>query len=537
MTNCGWVKAKDLTVDHHLSVPSRVSRATSPTWATKRVAELLGCIAACASITTSEDVIFIEVPNEYAGFVEAPLQLIMGKWVYLNRTETTTVFHFRIEDALSLEAKGFMVALPEASGGVFPPELRGTTAVYDYLRGFFLAGARFTDNKGTSIRLPRIYVEVKKWELVSVLIRETLLEGMIPPSIRFSRGRYLVWWQGTSAGHMAKAAGIPRPLWRTKQKNDRLRTQYAALKVSRIEPAKAGWVYDFTVPSTHDFYANGMLVHNTVPKHSYWGGRIRECIVAPPGHVILARDYSQGELKVAACWAGESKMIQAYKAGVDLHTLTAATVTGMSYEEAMYLKKVDYDAYAILRQNGKAGNFGLLYGMSAYGFMMYAAAVYGVHLTIEEAEHMRDAYFNLYPGLLDWHAKQIAEAQVTGMVRSPLGRLRRLPLINSPIKSVRKGANNQAINSPIQGTLGDMMWMSMGIIEKERPSLLTPFAQVHDQGLWYVPEDDVDEALQYSGHVMEGLPFEEKFGWSPELTFNTDAEIGYDLFNLKKVAS
>jgi DNA polymerase I-like protein with 3'-5' exonuclease and polymerase domains len=174
--------------------------------------------------------------------------------------------------------------------------------------------------------------------------------------------------------------------------------------------------------------------------------------------------------------------------------------------------------------------------MQAYGFMMYADAVYGVKLTLEQAEAMRDAYFELYPALPHWHQRQIMEAQQTGMVRSPLGRLRHLPNIFSPIKSVQKKSQNQAINSPIQGTLVDMMWWSMGIIEEQRPELLTPCAQVHDQGIWYAPEGRVDEAVAYSGEIMENLPFEDRFGWKPELKFTSDAEVGLNLADLKEVA-
>jgi len=533
MTGQGWVKAKDLTTAHYLIKPDATERAEGPKWATPNVAELIGLIAACGSIEGQEDSIVVTLPARHVEWASIVLETITGAKVSHEDGGEATAISFNLGDVTSTAGMAFVLALPGAEP--YPARFKGTLAFYDYLRGFFKGGVRFPRKDEDKVGYPRYTMYFTNRPNALAVLREIALEGMVPPRLRRVKNAYQMQLRGVTAAHIADKAGFTQEGWSLAHKNHFPAKTYETLRIKHVEEAGPAWVYDFTVPSTHDFYANGMLVHNTVPKHSYWGKRIRECIIAPEGHVIVARDYSQGELKVAACWAGEQKMISAYKAGVDLHALTAATVNGMSYEEAMHMKKIDPEAYAMLRQNGKAGNFGLLYGMSAYGFMMYAAAVYGVHLTIEEAEHMRDAYFELYPGLLAWHDKQIMEAQQTGQVRSPLGRIRHLPNINSAIKSVRKNTQNQAINSPIQATLVDMMWMSMGIIERERPQLLTPFAQVHDQGLWYTPEDDIDEALKYSGEVMGNLPFEEKFGWTPELEFTSDAEVGLNLAELEKV--
>lgn len=529
----GFVAAKDLTEDHYLPVPPRVKRPPAPAWCTPGIAEAIGIITAVGRIDAVLPTAYIEVPHEYGEWLHDVMVHDLHETPGMDIVEDKAVLSFDFREGISTNLALFFLALPDDGAPPIYPDLRGTDCIYDLLRGLLRAagalGVPKTDKAPIRFRTPRR-------DLVTALLRETLMEGLA--SIRIgSRGNshFIEWW-GHSAAALADRVGLPQPGWNADPPENWGRRFYYPLRFIGMEPAGAGWVYDFTVPATGDFLANSMIVHNTVPKHSYWGKRLRECIIAPPGYVIVARDYSQGELKVAACWAGEAKMIHAYKSGIDLHVLTAATVNGMSYEEALFLKKVDPDKYEILRQNGKAGNFGLLYGMSAYGFMMYADAVYGVKLTIEEAEAMRDAYFGLYPGLTAWHDRQIQEAYQTGQVRSPLGRVRRLPQIHSPIKSVRKAAQNQAINSPIQGTLVDMMWVSMGIIEQERPDLLTPFGQVHDQGLWYSPEDQVDEALDYSGEIMENLPFEQRFGWKPELVFSTDAEIGSNLASLKKIA-
>jgi DNA polymerase I-like protein with 3'-5' exonuclease and polymerase domains len=529
----GFVRAKDLTEDHYLTLPPKVERAPAPEWCTPDVAEAIGIVMGAGRISARLPVISIELPKDLAEWVHAVVASDLHETGKLEDVDGASVLSFAFREDMPLALKLFFLALPDAGSLPIPFDLRGTTCIHDLLRGLLRAAGGFRTTKAGN---PLAYVETPRRDLAVALLRETLMDGNPSVSMEALEGRYRVQWRGYTAKRLTQQVGLPQPGWDPREPSSYGHRAYPSLRVVGVEPAGSGWVYDFTVPGTHDFLANSMIVHNTVPKHSYWGKRLRECIIAPPGHVIVARDYSQGELKVAACWAGETKMIHAYKSGIDLHVLTAATVNGMSYEEAMFLKKADPDRYDALRQNGKAGNFGLLYGMSAYGFMMYADAVYGVKLTIEEAEAMRDAYFDLYPGLLLWHDRQIQEARVTGQVRSPLGRVRHLPGINSPIKAVRKGVQNQAINSPIQGTLVDMMWWSMGIIEAERPDLLIPFGQVHDQGLWYAPEDRVDEAIAYSGGVMEDLPFEKQFGWKPELVFNTDAEVGSNLASLKKIA-
>jgi len=532
MTRDGWVAAKDITRDHYLPVPSKIERRKADAFLTPGVAEVLGLFTAVGTLAMTAPRVYMELPAKFGEWVQTTLKAdLAGNFDLEYPDADIAVVSFDLkEDHLHLVR--FALALPDSEGCALSPAIRGTDRFYDYMRGMIRAKGSFICNKSAGITL-----RVPRRDLALALLRETAMDGDITPYIRTENRSYVVRWQGYSAARLLKNSGVhdPGPRWMQPPKTKLEWDNHKSLQVVDIQEAGAGWVYDFTVPKTHSFIANGMLVHNTVPKHSYWGKRLRECIVAPDGHVIVARDYSQGELKVAACWAGEQQMIKAYQAGIDLHTLTAATVNSMSYEEALFLKNNDTAAYEALRQRGKAGNFGLLYGMSAYGFMMYADAVYGVKLTLEEAEAMRNAYFDLYPGLPMWHMKQIMEAQQTGMVRSPLGRVRRLHTINSPIKKVREGAQNQAINSPIQGTLVDLLWMTMGLVEEQKPSLLTPFAQIHDEGLWYVPEDQADFANAYVKEVMENLPLKEKFGWEPELQFTSEGTMGYNLADLKKV--
>jgi DNA polymerase I-like protein with 3'-5' exonuclease and polymerase domains len=117
--------------------------------------------------------------------------------------------------------------------------------------------------------------------------------------------------------------------------------------------------FDLTIKDSHSFIANGIVVHNTLPKHTTWAKRIRQCYTAPPGYVVLERDYGQGELRVIACLANCLPMIEVYKQNKDLHVKTAAGAAKMSYEEVKALEITNLPLYEEIRQKGKAGNFGL----------------------------------------------------------------------------------------------------------------------------------------------------------------------------------
>jgi DNA polymerase I-like protein with 3'-5' exonuclease and polymerase domains len=127
----------------------------------------------------------------------------------------------------------------------------------------------------------------------------------------------------------------------------------------------------------------------------------------------------------------------------------------MSYKDNV--DKQLAELFDSIRDRSKPANFGLLYGMSAEGFMAYAWAAYGIKFTLEEAAAIRKAFFELYPGLLDYHERMRSIAKVREEVRTPMGRIRHLPHIKAWDRAVRAKAERQAINSPVQGCLTDMM--------------------------------------------------------------------------------
>lgn len=276
----------------------------------------------------------------------------------------------------------------------------------------------------------------------------------------------------------------------------------------------------------------------TIPKHTKWAKRIRKCFPAPPGKLVFQCDFSQGELKVTACVANEKKMINAYKNGIDMHAFTGAKLAGMEFGEFMDLQKTNSEMFKHWRSCAKPANFGLLYGMGAEGYREYARISYNLILTTSEAEAHRNAFFDLYPGLVDWHRTYRDLAHKNGFVVSPLGRVRNLPLIRSRMSMERSSAERQAINSPIQSCLSDMCLWSIAILEEKhsQPSGLEIIGMTHDSIYGYVPEggEAMDWMREITG-VMANLPFE-KLGWEPQLKFTTDAELGKTLGDLESVA-
>jgi DNA polymerase I-like protein with 3'-5' exonuclease and polymerase domains len=317
------------------------------------------------------------------------------------------------------------------------------------------------------------------------------------------------------------------------------------VSVQSIEPEMT---YGVSVEEDCSHVTGGIVTHNTgrlsardpafqtVPKHHKWAKALRRCYIAPPGMVVMERDYSQGELRVIACVANEKNMIQTYKEGKDLHTRTAASVAGHTYEELAAMKKTNKAYYEATRQKGKAGNFGMVFGMMPPGFVVYALKNYKVTMSLEEATKFRNGFFAEYPMLTEYHKAYKAFAHANGYVRSPLGRIRHLPLINSKNNEVASKSERQAINSPIQSTLSDMLIWSLALemkagLTKECPA----FGVVHDSALNYVPEDNQDVWARKHLDIQQNLPFH-LVGWNPQLPFPADAKLGINMADLEELA-
>lgn len=165
------------------------------------------------------------------------------------------------------------------------------------------------------------------------------------------------------------------------------------------------------------------------------------------------------------------------------------------------------------------------YGMGHKGFQTYAKASYGIDMTEEEALQARNVFFELFPRLLEWHEECKNIARMYGSIRSPLGRIRHLPLINSKDKGARAQAERQAVNSCIQATLSDLCQLAMIELDKLYGEQLHIFLMCHDSLSFYLKSGEELEWAKRVKFSMEGLPITELFGWKPPITFTVDCEI------------
>lgn len=250
---------------------------------------------------------------------------------------------------------------------------------------------------------------------------------------------------------------------------------------------------------------------------------IRGLFGAPPGWTFVEADYSQIELRVAAFMADETTMKHIYATGGDIHLMTAARVTGLP--ESQVTKE-------IRKVVGKPVNFGFLYGMGWRKFIETAFSSYGSVFTEMEAQAARIAYFDLYPKLPAWHAKQRRLVNKYGRVVSPLGRIRHLPDIYSPDQGVRAEAERQAINSPVQGFGSDLAVIAMiRINEILRQRGWDQYAHclglVHDAINFEIRDDYVARVLPIIKDCMEDMDHVyRQFGTVVDIPIVADVSVG-----------
>lgn len=230
--------------------------------------------------------------------------------------------------------------------------------------------------------------------------------------------------------------------------------------------------------------------------------RLKPAFIPRPGHVLLDLDYSQVELRVAAFISRSQPMIDAFQRGDDLHRLLAAKIAGKAPE----------DVTSMERKRAKAGNFGLLYGMSPGGFQSYAATAYDVSLTLAEAQAVHSAFFEMWDGMRQWHERAKRRAYERGYVTSPIGRTQWLSDLYSKSSFKSSHAERNALNSPVQGFGSDLMQMAAASIMGTLPGYPLPkvegahvVATVHDEICIEVPEDRWQEILIECKRRMEDV--------------------------------
>ncbi|MDT3679771.1 MAG: DNA polymerase I [Burkholderiaceae bacterium] len=262
-------------------------------------------------------------------------------------------------------------------------------------------------------------------------------------------------------------------------------------KLPKMVDARSGRVhtrYSQAVAVTGRLASSDPNLQN-IPIRTAEGRRIREAFVAPAGSKIVSADYSQIELRIMAHISGDENLLHAFSQGMDVHRATAAEIFGVepadvSFEQRRYAKVI---------------NFGLMYGMSAFGLAS--------NLGIERAaaKNYIERYFARYPGVARYMEETRERARRNGYVETALGRRLWIAEINSPNGPRRSGAERAAINAPMQGTAADLIKLAMIAVQRwiEREALRSKLIlQVHDELVLEVPDDELDAVREQVPRMM-----------------------------------
>ena len=265
----------------------------------------------------------------------------------------------------------------------------------------------------------------------------------------------------------------------------KLRSTYADKLPTQVNPdtGRVHTSYHQAVAQTGRLSSTDPNLQN-IPIRTPEGRRIRQAFIAPPGYVLLAADYSQIELRIMAHLSGDASLIAAFEADRDVHQATAAEVFGVP------LSEVSTDQ----RRSAKAINFGLIYGMSAFGL----ARQLGIGRN--EAQQYVDLYFERYPGVKAYMDRTREGARETGYVETVFGRRLYLPEIRSRNRALQQYAERSAINAPMQGTAADLIKLAMIAVdrwcEEEGRDDARLIMQVHDELVLEARTEVVDRVAE-----------------------------------------
>jgi len=227
-----------------------------------------------------------------------------------------------------------------------------------------------------------------------------------------------------------------------------------------------------------------------IPIRSEVGLDIRKSFIADEGFSIISADYSQIELRVIAHIARDETMIQAFKAGLDIHTSTAAKVYNVPEDRVT----------SEMRRNAKVVNFGIVYGVSPHGLARQSDLDYA------QSKAFIDKYFITHQGIQKYMKQVVVDAREAGFAQTIFGRRRYLPELNSSNHIIRSSAERMAMNMPIQGTAADLMKLAM-IKINQGLSKVSPetkiLLQVHDELVFEVPDDDIEKVKAFVEEIME----------------------------------
>ena len=261
-----------------------------------------------------------------------------------------------------------------------------------------------------------------------------------------------------------------------------INTYIAALPGYIAEDGKIHTTYNQTVTATGRLSSSNPNLQN-LPIRSERGKLIREAVIPDEGCLFLSADYSQIELRLMAHFSQDEHMLAAFRSGQDIHAATAARIYGKPIEQ------ISKDE----RRNAKTANFGIIYGISAFGLAQQ------LDCSRTEAKQLIDDYFAAFPRVISYIESQKELARQRGYAETLFGRKRYLPDINSHNATVRSFAERNAVNAPIQGTAADIIKMAMVSIHrrlKEENLKAQMIMQVHDELNFNVPKAEVDRVRE-----------------------------------------
>ena len=248
--------------------------------------------------------------------------------------------------------------------------------------------------------------------------------------------------------------------------------------------------YNQTITATGRLSSTNPNLQN-IPIRTDDGRGIRRSFIADEGNLLLSADYSQIELRLLADLSGDPDMIEAFRSGMDFHAATAAKI---------YNVPID-DVTDAMRRNAKTANFGIVYGISAFGLSER------LDIPRSEAKQLIDGYYSTYPGVKKYMEEAVEKARQQGFVTTVMGRKRFLPDINSRNAVVRGYAERNAVNAPLQGSAADIIKRAMVDIFREmraRNMRSQMIMQVHDELIFNVVPDELPVLQEMVVNLMRG---------------------------------
>jgi DNA polymerase-1 len=315
----------------------------------------------------------------------------------------------------------------------------------------------------------------------------------LPMPVKYGKGKKISTAVDVLEG-LAEEHEVPRLVLEYRQLTKLKSTYVDALPaLIRAETGRVHTTFGQTGTATGRLSSANPNLQN-IPIRTELGREIRAAFVAEPGHVLLAADYSQIELRLLAHFSKDKLLVEAFRRGDDIHTLTASQVFGVP----PLMVTPDH------RRQAKVVNFGIVYGLSAFGLSQQLGIEPG------EAKKFIDAYFEKYAGVRAFIDATLKQARREQKVKTLFGRVRPIPDINSKNTNLRGFAERTAVNTPLQGTAADLIKLAMIRIDddiRQRGMASRMTLQVHDELVFEVPERETEDmevlVRQHMEHVRE----------------------------------